>query len=129
MPYRRPMLRFLYAGQVVYGVVAGGVAAALVLVYLDGALSPLSAVLGIAVLVAATVAFLIYLQNLYERAPAADYSEACPECGALVNKYSEFCEHCGADLVYEERVVRCPECSHEVYEGVRFCPECGAAIG
>jgi len=82
-------------------------------------------VLGLA---AATLVFVIYLQNVYRFGLIPDYSKKCRFCNGPVNRYSEFCEQCGADLIAEEKLSQCPKCGVDVYEGTKFCPECGATL-
>jgi predicted RNA-binding Zn-ribbon protein involved in translation (DUF1610 family) len=126
---RVPLLGNLYWGQLLYGILLGVVGGALVAHYAGWArLSSNGVVLRWVGLVLATLAFVVYLQNVHKFGLVPDYSLKCRFCNGPVNRYSEFCEHCGADLIAEEHLVPCPKCGVDLYEGTKHCPECGANV-
>lgn len=119
--------RYVYWGQLLFGLLVGAVGWLIADHVLAGgdvrAIFP-----QILVMVGAVFVFGVYLNNLHQDAPLADYSRSCHHCGGPTNRYSEFCEHCGADLVYEVPTRACPGCGEEVAADVPFCHLCGTEV-
>lgn len=119
--------RYVYWGQLLFGLFAGAVAWALIAHLLAGG-GARGAIPHVLLLVVSVFAFGVYLNNLYKDAPLADYSKVCPACGGPVNRYSEFCEHCGTDLVHRPETTACPGCGEEVWADVPYCGLCGHEV-